>query len=380
MRLIGVHQPQGSIPIHAGCRVRQGAEALPSLHRTLTLRGRPRRRRHARRSGPGVFDDRAMPPQRKPLPDTLTATYLTSTRLLDVGSTRAIFQSPELEPVSQGIWRKVGGEHGSVDYLRALQSIHPEGVFSHDTAATVWGLWLPAGLTGFTPIHVSKTRQAGGSPCRKGVAGHVLPVHAAVRQRAGLRLTSPAWTWVDLAGTALHFEDLIAAGDSLLQSRHGPAGRREPGLHPLSTMAELEQTVASRRKVKGIRRAREALGLLRAGCDSRPESKIRTRIVDAGLPEPAVNPVIVLARGRPIQPDLAWEDLKICLQYEGDHHRTDKAQWASDIVRDRRMHQEGWVVFRLTSRDLTASGWRAFVAELRAAIRAAGASRMEPRG
>ncbi|NUL46150.1 hypothetical protein F7P69_13240 [Cellulosimicrobium funkei] len=183
-----------------------------------------------------------------------------------------------------------------------------------------------------------------------------------------MQVTSPAWTWVDLAGSKMSFEDLVAAGDSLLQRVNGPAGQREPGLHPLSTVEEIKATIVSRPKVKGIVRAREAVELLRPGHDSRPESIVRTRLLEAGLPEPAINPVVRMSTGRTIQPDLAWIDQKVCIQYEGDHHRADKNQWHRDIARDRTMHQDGWIVLRLTSRDLKSHHWQSFLGEVRQAL------------
>lgn len=315
-----------------------------------------------------MFDPWGMPEPQNPLHAALTGPYFSSRILQEQSLPWRALHTPGVLPVSQSIWRHVGSPADSPHYLKLLQGIHPEGVFSHETAAALWGMWMPWGNMGFSPVHLSKRRTDGGPPWRQGIKGHQLPPHAKILDRVGVRVTSPAWTWVDLAGTRMSFEDLVAAGDSLLQRGNGPAGQRDPGLHPLSGVEDIKATIAVRPKVKGIVRCREAVELLRADHDSRPESLVRTRLLEAGLPEPTINPVLRMSKGKTIQPDLAWIDLKVCIQYEGDHHRADKDQWHRDIGRDRTMHQDGWVVLRLTSRDLESHQWQAFLGEVRQAL------------
>lgn len=50
--------------------------------------------------------------------------------------------------------------------------------------------------------------------------------------------------------------------------------------------------------------------------------------------------------------DLAYPELKIAIEYEGDGHRTDKRQWRRDIQRQRDLEDRGWTVIRLTELDL----------------------------
>lgn len=309
-----------------------------------------------------------MPEPQSDLSAAQTGPYFSSRILHEKSLTWRALHAPGILPVSQSIWRHAEAPSDAPHYLNLLQRIHPKGVFSHETAAALWGMWMPWATAGFSPVHVSKRRQDGGPPWRQGITGHQLPPHASILDRGGVRVTSPAWTWVDLAGTRMSLEDLVATGDSLLQRENGPAAQREPGLHPLSTVEEIKATIAVRPKVKGIVRAREAVELLRSCHDSRPESIVRTRLLEAGLPEPAINPVLRMSSGKTIQPDLAWIELKVCIQYEGDHHRADKDQWHRDIGRDRTMLKDGWVVLRLTSRDLKSPHWQAFLGEVRSAL------------
>ena len=64
--------------------------------------------------------------------------------------------------------------------------------------------------------------------------------------------------------------------------------------------------------------------------------------------------------------DLAYPHWRIAIEYEGDGHRTDKAQWRRDISRQRELEQRGWIVIRLTQLDLAKP--EPFLARIRAAV------------
>lgn len=162
----------------------------------------------------------------------------------------------------------------------------------------------------------------------------------------GLRVTTPERTWLDLSLT-LRDAELVVAGDAMV--RLG-----------LTTPERLIAAADSERRRRGIVRARRLARLIREGTDSPPESVLRFLLVDAGLPCPTVNPTINDEHGQWIgRPDLAYERLKIAIQYEGDIHRTDRRRWRSDIARDEVMRANGWEVIRVTSDDL-ARPWRLY--------------------
>lgn len=50
--------------------------------------------------------------------------------------------------------------------------------------------------------------------------------------------------------------------------------------------------------------------------------------------------------------DLAYPELKVAIEYEGDGHRTSAEQWRRDIQRQRELEALGWIVIRLTQEDL----------------------------
>ncbi|RIQ24462.1 hypothetical protein [Jiangella rhizosphaerae] len=61
------------------------------------------------------------------------------------------------------------------------------------------------------------------------------------------------------------------------------------------------------------------------------ETRVRLLIVDAGLPSPEVGVNVIDHTGTWLaRPDHSDPDLKIAIEYDGDHHRTDQRQWQRD--------------------------------------------------
>ncbi|QCO97489.1 hypothetical protein FCN77_06885 [Arthrobacter sp. 24S4-2] len=82
---------------------------------------------------------------------------------------------------------------------------------------------------------------------------------------------TPARTWLDLA-SVLGFDALVAAGDSVVVE-HGedfPLPRQ-----PLTAVPDLQRIVRQHPGMRGVKRARLALDLVRAGADSAPETMLR---------------------------------------------------------------------------------------------------------
>ncbi|WP_458107174.1 endonuclease domain-containing protein [Arthrobacter sp. R3-55] len=264
------------------------------------------------------------------------------------GVPRWRLQVSELETPSRGIRIARANERDLELLGRLYTAVTPRCAVSHVTAALLWSMPLPLyleeeGASG--QIHVTR-RQEIGRVKRRGVAGHRAPLLARdVRVLNGVQLTSPEWTWVDLS-RHMGRSSLVAAGDFLLAREN-----------PLSSMEAIQEVIDRRPKVKGIRMAREILPLLRVGVDSPQESRLRLKIVDAGLPEPAVTQPVFDEHGRYIStPDLQYKEYKIAMEYEGDHHRSDPVQWGKDIERDDRLRAMGWIVLKFSDVQMK-SGW-----------------------
>lgn len=223
--------------------------------------------------------------------------------------------------------------------------------FSHTTAAVMHGMPLPFRLEQDATLHV--TVIAGRRPPQvRGVVGHqVRREFLDVESCGQFPVTSPLATWADLS-TMLGRRDLLAAADFLC------AGR-QPRYHP----AELIRAAALRAGRRASRVLREVASLARAGVESPKETETRLLLLDAGFPEPLVAGEVADATlEHPLHPDLSWPEYRVCIEYEGERHRMDRARFRSDITRRERLEDLGWRVIRITDDDLGGGGrellWR----------------------
>ena len=215
----------------------------------------------------------------------------------------------------------------------------PRSFFCGSTAAGLLRIPLPVGHP-WLPLHVGvcpgerRVQSAGIRP------HHLTLLEGDLAFSEGLALTSPERTWCDLAGS-LTLPQLVSAGDFLLWRRN-----------PVTSLARLETAVAQFPGRRGVRLLRIALPLLSVRSDSPPESEIRITILQAGLPAPDVNAAVRDAFGQFVaRPDLSWRRFRVALEYEGDHHRTDRIQWTEDIRRINALQLINWVAIRAHSPD-----------------------------
>jgi hypothetical protein len=82
---------------------------------------------------------------------------------------------------------------------------------------------------------------------------------------------------------------------------------------------------------RGSRRSMTAFELTDGRAESRPESQLRVRLVGSGLPRPVAQLPIVLPNGLILHPDLAWEEYRVAVEYDGIWHAS-----AAQLHRDRR--------------------------------------------
>jgi hypothetical protein len=117
----------------------------------------------------------------------------------------------------------------------------------------------------------------------------------------------------------------------------------------------------------GLRRLEAALELVDAGSQSPRESYLRLLLIDAGLPRPQTQIPVLGGDGIPVAYlDMGWEDWMVAVEYDGDHHRTDRRQYVKDIRRLAMLEQTGWTVVRVVAEDSPAAVLR----RVRAAIAA----------
>jgi hypothetical protein len=96
---------------------------------------------------------------------------------------------------------------------------------------------------------------------------------------------------------------------------------------------------------RGIRRLRTAVDLMDAGSQSPKETWLRLLLIDAGYPRPKTQIPVFDDAGRAFAYlDMGWDDddLMIAVEYDGEQHRTDRAQWTWDVTRLRKVQDRGW--------------------------------------
>ena len=49
--------------------------------------------------------------------------------------------------------------------------------------------------------------------------------------------------------------------------------------------------------------------------------------------------------------DMGWEDPKVAVEYDGDHHRSDRRQYTWDVRRLETLERLGWIVIRVVAGD-----------------------------
>jgi hypothetical protein len=101
---------------------------------------------------------------------------------------------------------------------------------------------------------------------------------------------------------------------------------------------------------RGNKRARSMIDLMDAGAESPKESWLRLVLITAGLPRPSTQ--IRVTDGELIAYlDMGWDKPMVALEYDGDHHRTDRRQYVKDIRRAEMVDHLGWHVIKVIKED-----------------------------
>jgi very-short-patch-repair endonuclease len=49
--------------------------------------------------------------------------------------------------------------------------------------------------------------------------------------------------------------------------------------------------------------------------------------------------------------DMGWEKYKVAIEYDGDHHRSNRRQYVRDQQRLRKLEAMGWIIIRVIAED-----------------------------
>lgn len=294
-------------------------------------------------------------------PSTDPGTAITVREALGSGLTRKRLRSKAWRAPFSGVRLPAGAPDDVLTRCRALAGVLDDGVaFSHVTALRLLGVDVPWTLEDDDRIHVV-TRDAEDRPDRAGVVAHwSRQSFLDTVEVQGLLVTSPAQTFVHVAVGLRRPDDVVVLGDAMMRRK-----RR------LTTTDELVRIAERTHKVKGIVQVREQIPRMRPGTDSLMETRTRLLLVAANLPCPVVNEVVWAPDGSYVKRvDMLYPRHKIAIEYDGDQHRTDKAQWRDDVRRRRRLEELGWTVVVVVADDVLHDP-AGLISRVRAAVDAA---------
>ena len=242
-------------------------------------------------------------------------------------------------------------------------------VVSHTTALALWGAPLPRRIQQQRELHVSSIGTA--RPRTRLTIPHlVYPERIVVTLLGDLQIVDPATSWVQSA-PLLGLDDLVAAGDFLITGT-------EPfdDVPPLTDLMGLRRAVARNAGGRGVKRAREALELIRYGPLSRRESFLHLMFWRGRLPRAEANFTVRDAAGRAVHMlDAAHVEFQVGTEYESLLH-LDPAKFRRDIRKQHELASLGWELHRLTSDDvdprLRTPASRAALARIRTSLLARG--------
>ena len=172
----------------------------------------------------------------------------------------------------------------------------------------------------------------------------------------GLPVTTPARTAFDL-GRHLSRGHALARLDALMRAR------------PFA-IADVMSLDERHPGARGVRQLRELLPLVDGGAMSPRETRLRLLFIDGGFPKPTTQIPVRDERGRYVRTlDMGGEEFEVAAEYDGDQHRTDRAQYVKDLRVWPVLQRLGWDVTRVvkedrdvdvvsrTHRALVARGW-----------------------
>lgn len=118
---------------------------------------------------------------------------------------------------------------------------------------------------------------------------------------------------------------------------------------------ELQRFIKEMPPFRGKSICRQAMTLVRPNVWSPAESSLRLGVQRHGIPDGRCNvvvPGITFRSGAAISLDIAWVEFKVGVEYDGDHHRTDKVQWRRDNEERERLRAHGWILIIVTAQNL----------------------------
>lgn len=214
---------------------------------------------------------------------------------------------------------------------RAALLIHPQSAFlTHSTSAALLRFPVPDDPEIHVTVPSPQLRRR-----RPGIQCHVRRGRPALNMN-GMPVSGGGDMYCELANT-VDLVDLVVLGDAMSR-------REQPSQAALIQAARAWEG-------RGSVRARRGAALVDSRAESPMETRVRLLLLFAGFPAPEVN---LTLRGTvaTYRPDLCWPDLRLVVEYDGQHHRNDLNQWDHDIRRREWFQAQGWTIITLVARDV----------------------------
>lgn len=184
------------------------------------------------------------------------------------------------------------------------------------------------------------------------VESHVWPLYrdqAVVNCGHGVTALHPFHAWAQMAAH-LQLREIVILGDSMLAS----LSRRYRYVE-FTPMQHLENFIDRVGSFKRKSACRMAIPLMRLNVMSPKESELRLGVEQHGLPPAVTNYVVTevsFDSGADVTLDIAWVEFRVGVEYDGDHHRTDRQQWRRDNEKREKLRDRKWIVVIATAQDL----------------------------
>jgi AbiEi antitoxin C-terminal domain len=218
----------------------------------------------------------------------------------------------------------------------ALVYAGPDAAISGVSAAVLWG--VPIGVKGQpTEITVPRSRRIRVTDAPISIVRTSLPGDH-VASLSGMRVTSPERTAFDLVARVDRDCAVIAIESFVRRDLASHEGLAAFGVKQFGT--------------RGGRLLSAAAALAEPLSESPMETRCRLVLIDGGLPAPRAQVKVFDANGRLVaRLDMAYEEWKIGIEYEGDHHR-DRRAFQDDLARLNALTSLDWVIVRVGPRDV----------------------------
>jgi very-short-patch-repair endonuclease len=216
----------------------------------------------------------------------------------------------------------------------AYRYVEGKGVLSGYSAAEILGA-----SCGRRDAPAEVTVPHRGQRSRSGLLVHRTSLHPGeIIEVKGLKVTTPLRTAYDLARRGDLVEGVVAV------DRLANVHRFEPDL--------LLNFSARYRGLRGNELVPRVLAYVDRRSGSPMETRLRMLIVQAGLPKPEVQWVVQDEHTRTaVWLDLAWPDLMIGIEYEGERH-TEPDRVLRDVGRYTGLVDKGWRIYRYTKLEI----------------------------